>query len=349
MSDKRVIKINPDIFKIPESTKKRRPVKDKPIKVKPAKNNNNKSIRRKVLNMIREKQQERRKPKGDSKHLVETDVEDKGEFDQSLEYLGNLSKSNHNSTVKRYNEIGNNEIGNDSFFTNDTTVNDMTNNISLPNDVGDSFRINVAESPKYGCLKNGNLPTYRNWMNTTRRQLPNQPTNPSIVNPSIVNPSINNPSINNPSIVNPSIVNPSINNPSINNPLPTNNAIKLNEFKQFQSVIPKKQPKKMRLRKKIIRRNYTVGRSKTNPKIAVLVSNKTIRKNIMNTDNLLKQTPIQEVRKFLIKRGLIKVGSIAPNDVLRKMYESASMMCGEIYNHNPDNLLYNYFNYNSEI
>jgi hypothetical protein len=27
---------------------------------------------------------------------------------------------------------------------------------------------------------------------------------------------------------------------------------------------------------------------------------------------------------------------------LRKMYETAMMMCGEIHNHNPDNLLYNY-------
>ena len=58
MSDKRVIKVNPDIFRIPE-TKKKRPPKDKPIQVKTPKNNHNKSIRRKVLNMIREKQNEK--------------------------------------------------------------------------------------------------------------------------------------------------------------------------------------------------------------------------------------------------------------------------------------------------
>ena len=66
----------------------------------------------------------------------------------------------------------------------------------------------------------------------------------------------------------------------------------------------------------------------------------------MNKNQVIKQTPIQDVRKFLIKRGIIKVGSVTPNEVLRKMYESASMMCGDLYNHNPDNLLYNYFNYN---
>ena len=56
----------------------------------------------------------------------------------------------------------------------------------------------------------------------------------------------------------------------------------------------------------------------------------------------LKQTPIDEVKRFLTKRGFIKVGSSAPNDVLRKMHETVSLMCGEIQNYNPDNLLYNF-------
>jgi len=30
--------------------------------------------------------------------------------------------------------------------------------------------------------------------------------------------------------------------------------------------------------------------------------------------------------------------------VLRKMYESALLICGEVKNHNPDNILYNFFN-----
>jgi len=29
---------------------------------------------------------------------------------------------------------------------------------------------------------------------------------------------------------------------------------------------------------------------------------------------------------------------------LRKMYESLSLICGDVYNHNPDTLLYNYMN-----
>jgi hypothetical protein len=78
------------------------------------------------------------------------------------------------------------------------------------------------------------------------------------------------------------------------------------------------------------------------PKVSVLVSNKTIRNNISTKTQLIKQVPILEIRRYLIKHGFIRVGSTTPNDVLRKMYESAMLICGEIQNHNPDNLLYNF-------
>lgn len=60
-------------------------------------------------------------------------------------------------------------------------------------------------------------------------------------------------------------------------------------------------------RKKIFKRTYHLGRSKSG--IGVLVSNKTIRNRVVTQSQLLKQTPIQDVRKFLIKKGFIKVGS----------------------------------------
>jgi hypothetical protein len=95
-------------------------------------------------------------------------------------------------------------------------------------------------------------------------------------------------------------------------------------------------------RKKTIRRTYKIGKSKVLPRVSVLVSNKTIRSNISIKTQELKQVPIHEVKRHLVKHGLIRVGSTAPNDVLRKMYESSLLMCGEVNNHNPDNLLYNF-------
>ena len=111
-------------------------------------------------------------------------------------------------------------------------------------------------------------------------------------------------------------------------------------YQQVKDEIYKKYPKQ----KKTLRRTFSVGKSKNKNQISVLVSNKTIRKKIMTKSEMLKQTPIHEIRKFLMKKGLIKVGSIAPNDVLRKMYESALLMCGDIKNHNSENILYNFMN-----
>jgi uncharacterized membrane-anchored protein len=74
------------------------------------------------------------------------------------------------------------------------------------------------------------------------------------------------------------------------------------------------------------------------------VSNKTLRNETNLKQTELKETPISEVKQYLRKQGFIKVGTNTPNDVLREMFESASMICGELKNYSPENLLYNYFN-----
>jgi hypothetical protein len=96
--------------------------------------------------------------------------------------------------------------------------------------------------------------------------------------------------------------------------------------------------------KKTIKRTYRVGKSKYAPKVSVLVSNKTIRNTISEKTHAIQQIPIEDIRRSLLKQGFIRVGTTAPNDVLRKMYESVSLICGEVQNHNPDNLLYNFLN-----
>jgi len=367
--EKRTIKINTSLFKIPDTRKNRKSKQQKEIKIKTPKRENNKTLKRSLLRFLRN-HQERNLNQIQPTNKTKTEIdkpktnitnEFNSDFNESLEYLTKLAKENektsvinpHNKTLKHYPDYGKPSIAEPIINTTlplELIQNDFTNKITETiQQSNNPVLINYKHypPPTYGCLKNGSLPTFRTWKNQTQKN-----TNNSTLN---YMPNISNPTKNS---IKPTIVNTSTHTNNITNPNPTqspnNNmngtiekSIITQNMNKMTNMYKNNQKKFVKKQKKTLKRTYNVGKSKMYPKISVLVSNKTIRNNITTKSQLLKQVSIQEVKKYLIKKGFIRVGSIAPNDVLRKMYETSILMCGEIQNHNPDNLLYNYL-HNSE-
>ena len=93
--------------------------------------------------------------------------------------------------------------------------------------------------------------------------------------------------------------------------------------------------------KKTIKRTYTLGKSKIHKKVGVLIKDKNTRKRVLNAQRDIKRHGINDIKQYLRTHGLMKAGSNAPNDIIRKIYESA-MLSGEVTNQDKDILLQNF-------
>ena len=112
---------------------------------------------------------------------------------------------------------------------------------------------------------------------------------------------------------------------------------KLTELKN-KFLNKKKKRVNQTLKKK---KRYTLG--KHGDSIGILIKSKATRKKIKREHKNLKKKKIKDIKLYLKKHGLIKVGSNAPEELCRSIYETA-VLSGEIYNNNANLLLHNYIN-----
>ena len=99
---------------------------------------------------------------------------------------------------------------------------------------------------------------------------------------------------------------------------------------------------------KTIKKKYTLGKNKNKKYVSILVKDRGTRKLILNAQKDLKNKSINQVKEYLREHNFIKIGSNAPNDVLRKLYESA-MLAGEITNSSSEILLHNFSKNDKEL
>ena len=75
--------------------------------------------------------------------------------------------------------------------------------------------------------------------------------------------------------------------------------------------------------------------------VSVLIKNNVTRRKVKREHGILKQKNMAEIKKYLYDRNLLRIGSIAPPDVLRTMYEQ-SILAGDITNVGMNTTLQNF-------
>ena len=345
MSEKLII-LDPSSLKIlNKRTRKKRDDTGKinvraPKKEKKEKEKKASTIKRNLLNLIRENQESRLK--SEPKVMVESILltPPKSDFEESVKFFSSLPKQTTTTTTASTEDDQRQRNLNQTIKSYHPKINIASaflpaENFPMPPVTAPVFQFQAP--PPWGNLKQGSKPTYRVWKNTTAKQLPpsflqQQQPQPQPIRRTIVDDV-------------PSLV-------QVNYETQLNEKIKeLSEREQYATMKMQTKPvlkKKQKQQKRTVRRTFRIGKSKINPLISVLVSNKTLRTEANRKKMALKETPMPEVKKYLRKHGFVKVGTSTPNDILRQMYENVKMVCGEVHNHNPDNLLYNYFNEGNE-
>jgi hypothetical protein len=203
----------------------------------------------------------------------------------------------------------------------------------------------------YGILKNGTKPTYRMW---------NQQKNNIVTNPNsslIIQGGINSEKTNRENRLNnlrEKLKQKNFTESKDNDLMMTTNLIQKPKIEDNISLSLNPQVQKTplvennvmpeltknKIIKRTIKKKYTLGKSKLKKIVSVLIKDRGTRKKILIAQKDLKKKSINEVKNYLRDHNLIKIGSNAPNDVIRKLYESA-MLSGEITNTNTETLLHN--------
>ena len=165
-------------------------------------------------------------------------------------------------------------------------------------------KITTKDDPPYGILKGGKKPLYSEY----RRTLRNKDRGPSI---------------------------------KFSTPIKDENTAKEPLVRQKKLERLKRKLRKPSLTRKRRLKRYTLGKRKG--KVGILIKSRKTRRKIKKEHDNLKKKKLADIKLYLKKHGLLKVGSNAPEKVMREIYETA-VLSGDVYNKSGDVLYHNFMN-----
>lgn len=305
---KKTIQINPLFFRRqkPKKSKTRKKRQKKmSYQLKPN------DVKKQLMNKIKEYQKKKRDFNEENKTAENKNNNFQKNFSDHMTYLNSVIKENKIKKQKkkerkqRQQEEKNNSIQSGiDLKPMDTPITNIENNNKTSVILHES-----KTAPPYSCLKNSSKPTYRQWQKSLKEKLTPLPSQQPPQTPMLIK------------------------DVTQSNPI----LIRQNKLKAIQDL-NKKKKKKM---KKVKIRKTTFKLGKHNNCISVLIKNRKTRKKIKKECNLLKKKSLPDIKEYLRQHNLIKIGTAAPEKVLRQIYENA-YLSGDVFNKNPENLIHNY-------
>jgi len=346
-NSKKVISINPEFFKIGGKKKKEKKEKKKKRRDNDMLSSSvNKGLKKNLLNRLKEHQRKKTKDKEKNNQISDLDENVDDELEKSIDYLNDIVKKRKEKKEKRKNKAKTLKKRRDHETINSKSISPQ---IKVETSVINKENISLKQ-PKFGCLKGGKLPTMRQYNKTLKnRDEPKNVNRPPVAfnDTPVYNEPFDERQKNFGKIkVNYNNVENKGPKATILSPIPI---ITPPPIPIIQSVIPssipsetetiKKKKKKKKHKLKTIKRKITLG--KKHGMVGVLIKNRKTRKNIKKEVTNLEKKSMTNIKRYLRKHNLIKIGTPAPDDILRNIYED-SFLSGDIYNKNPDTLLHNF-------
>ena len=376
MSTKKTIQINPELFKMSKTKKNTKERKN--LTLNPIITPNN--LKNKLLKRIKEhKSQEFKDLKNTDSEIQSSEPSSyTDEFYGALGYLSDLSKKQKSDALKQRltktlkNHQPNTQIHKTNISLELPPELKETHHTFVSNDV---LKLKQNDVP-YGCLKNGQKKTYREW-----KELNNN--NIKIDVPDIIRPPTppkknlfsseempiqsltreehleqiknklkqiqNEENTKKQKILETYLDASSLGTSSLGTSSLDTSSLDTSLFEDeddddvnIKEILKEKEKETTKTYlKKTLKRKFTLGKSDKLRRVSVLIKDNQTRKNIINTQKNLKKTSITDVRKYLRQHGMIKVGTTCPSDILRKVFETA-VLTGEITNTNKETILHNF-------
>ena len=334
---KKTVKINPNLFSVSGKTKKRgRKSSARKKREKPSNHSKtSKKMRKEFFSKIRAFQDKKRKENTSVSEKKEQDKEkqankfDKG-FNESLQFLSEYVSNNkkkkerkRRKTLKKEKsqlQISLDMPDNLSNGGSSVSSDSSSSKSSGPTIIQDTPQVKVsvnnkpsiAPRPLYSSMKGGSRPTYRQWLAQTQKKQAGSSSGKITIDDK-----------------------PESKGEDRSQRLADIKARLFN--KDGGKSKKKKRVMKIKKSTKTIKRKL----GKKDGKVAVLIKSRETRKRVNEDKTKLKQVSIITIKKYLKDKNLIRAGSKAPNDVLRKMYEQA-ILAGDLTNKSDGVLLHNY-------